>query len=207
MNESFYNLPRGKQDTIINAALRVFAKYDYKKATTDEIVKEAGISKGLLFHYFENKKGLYLFLYDYSVRFIREEMMWHMMQHMDNRETDFFEILKQSQIQKCETIKRHPFLYAFVMKIYYEEAPVVHKELSVKNYGLIERSIEAVAARADTSRFKENVDVRKLLQIILWCAEGFMKEKSHMENMDIDILNQEFLEILESFRSYVYREE
>ena len=203
MNESFYNLPREKQDTIINAALRVFAKYDYKKATTDEIVKEAGISKGLLFHYFENKKGLYLFLYDYSVRFIREEMK----RHMDNRETDFFEILKQSQIQKCETMKRHPFLYAFVMKLYYEEAPVVLKEVSGMNYGLIERSIEAVAARADTSRFKEDVDVRKLLQIILWCAEGFMKEKIHMENMDIDILNQEFLEVLESFRRYVYKEE
>ena len=34
---------------------------------TNEIVKEADISKGLLFHYFKNKKGLFLYLYDYCI--------------------------------------------------------------------------------------------------------------------------------------------
>ena len=52
---------------MINAALKVFAKNGYKHASTDDIVKEAGISKGLLFHYFVSKMGLYSFLLDYSV--------------------------------------------------------------------------------------------------------------------------------------------
>ena len=40
---------------MINAALKIFAKNGYAHASTDDIVKEAGISKGLLFHYFINK--------------------------------------------------------------------------------------------------------------------------------------------------------
>ena len=53
------NLKKEKQDRMINAALKVFAMNGYQKASTDDIVKEAGISKGLLFHYFapQNKSS------------------------------------------------------------------------------------------------------------------------------------------------------
>ena len=50
MNEKFFDLNREKQDRMINAALCVFAQNGYRHASTDTIVKEAGISKGLLFH-------------------------------------------------------------------------------------------------------------------------------------------------------------
>ena len=67
MNNRFFELPKEKQDRFINAALQIFAKNGYKKASTDEIVKAASISKGLLFHYFGSKQGLYEFVYMYSV--------------------------------------------------------------------------------------------------------------------------------------------
>ncbi|MDR2572521.1 MAG: TetR/AcrR family transcriptional regulator, partial [Oscillospiraceae bacterium] len=50
-----------KRDRVINAAMKEFRK-GFKSACTDEIVREAGISKGLLFHYFGTKDGLYDFL-------------------------------------------------------------------------------------------------------------------------------------------------
>ena len=64
MNEKFYNLPPEKQQKIINAGFRVFSQNSYKKSPVSEIAGEAGISKALLFHYFRNKKELYLFLWD-----------------------------------------------------------------------------------------------------------------------------------------------
>ena len=48
MNEKFFDLKKEKQDRMINAALKVFASNGYKHASTDDIVTEAGISKGLL---------------------------------------------------------------------------------------------------------------------------------------------------------------
>ncbi len=56
INEKFYELEKEKQDKIINAAIEVFAKNDYKNVVTEEITYKAGISKGLLFYYFKNKK-------------------------------------------------------------------------------------------------------------------------------------------------------
>lgn len=61
MFAKFLSLDKEKQDRIINAAMKEFAQKGYDKASTNEMVKEAGISKGLLFHYFQNKKQLYFF--------------------------------------------------------------------------------------------------------------------------------------------------
>lgn len=49
MNEKFYDLKKEKQDRMINGALKVFALNGYKHASTDDIIVEARISKGLLF--------------------------------------------------------------------------------------------------------------------------------------------------------------
>jgi AcrR family transcriptional regulator len=66
MNEKFNELPEEKRMRIINAGFEVFSQSEYKKASTDDIAARAGISKGLLFYYFHNKKTLYLFLLDHA---------------------------------------------------------------------------------------------------------------------------------------------
>jgi AcrR family transcriptional regulator len=66
MNDKFYALLEEKQSQILNAAYKVFATNQYKKAPTSEIAAEAGISKSLLFHYFHNKQELYIFLWNYA---------------------------------------------------------------------------------------------------------------------------------------------
>ena len=66
MNEKFFDLKKEKQDRIINASFEIFSENGYLHASTDDIVKKAEISKGLLFHYFISKIGLYTFLYDYA---------------------------------------------------------------------------------------------------------------------------------------------
>ena len=64
MNERFFALPKEKQQAIINAGYRVFSQNSYKNSPMSEIADAAGISKSLLFHYFRNKKELYMFLWD-----------------------------------------------------------------------------------------------------------------------------------------------
>lgn len=67
LNEKFFALPKEKQQKIINAGFHVFSKNSYKKSPMSEIAQAAGISKSLLFHYFHNKKELYLFLWEISL--------------------------------------------------------------------------------------------------------------------------------------------
>lgn len=103
MNEKFFDLKKEKQDRMINASLKIFALNGYKHASTDDIVTEAGISKGLLFHYFGSKLGLYTFLYDYSVRFMKLELTRGVVE--TNNKADYFELRKQIEFAKMQVLK------------------------------------------------------------------------------------------------------
>ena len=90
MNEKFFNLSIEKQRRIINAAYMVFSENSYKKAPMSEIANAGGISKALLFHYFTNKKELYMYLWNNA---IGETQKTSAMFHVTET-TDFFEMLQ-----------------------------------------------------------------------------------------------------------------
>lgn len=48
-----------RSEQIIDAALRVFARKGFTKATNKDIAQEAGITPGLIYYYFESKEALF----------------------------------------------------------------------------------------------------------------------------------------------------
>jgi AcrR family transcriptional regulator len=47
-----------KKENILNTALELFAKDGFNAVSTSKIARAAGVSEGLIFRHFENKKGL-----------------------------------------------------------------------------------------------------------------------------------------------------
>jgi AcrR family transcriptional regulator len=47
-----------RREQIIDAAMRAFSQKGFTKATNKDIAREAGITPGLIYHYFENKEAL-----------------------------------------------------------------------------------------------------------------------------------------------------
>ncbi len=202
MNNKFYSLPQEKQDNIINAGFRVFATNSYKKSPMSEIAEEAGISKSLLFHYFTNKKELYLFLYDYAVKVMMDKIY----SDCDQEETDFFEIVLQSTECKCKIMKQHPYLNHFLMRTYYEDNSEITDDITERNKNLVNTSIANIMKRIDFSKFKAGTDVGMLLRIITWSADGYMREKLHKPPLDADDLFNEFSEVIKFWRISHYKE-
>jgi AcrR family transcriptional regulator len=60
--QTFFNLPEEKRQLILNLAIEEFAERDYKSASISNIVARAGIAKGSLYQYFDDKRDLYLYL-------------------------------------------------------------------------------------------------------------------------------------------------
>lgn len=60
--EQFQGIREERKKQIQEAALEVFAKHGYHKASISQIAKEANISKGLLYNYFKNKEELLLYV-------------------------------------------------------------------------------------------------------------------------------------------------
>ena len=99
MNPKFFQLPEEKQQQIINAAYKVFAGNSYKKAPMSEIADECGISKALLFHYFKNKKELYLFLWKQA-----EELTGNAVREFGVMDTTDFFKARHNLIKYCQSI-------------------------------------------------------------------------------------------------------
>lgn len=93
MYEAFEKQPQAKKDLILKVAIEEFVNNGYEKASTDIITSRAGISKGILFHYFKSKKNLYLYLASYIIDLITKKTVESL---DDVQSTDFFERIKEA---------------------------------------------------------------------------------------------------------------
>ena len=202
MNMKFYALPQEKQDKIWNAALKIFSTCNYKSASTIEIAKEANISKALLFHYFINKKELYLSVYNYCISYVVNKLN----KSGVGTEYDFFQALLLSQNCKCEIMTKYSFIFEFLIKAYSEAEPDIRLELDQAQKPLVEKSMTGFMKKVDKSKFKEGVDLKLLLKMIIWCADGCMRKKFQQPVVDPQEINREFAEVLLMLRKFFYKE-
>ncbi len=199
MNPKFFDVKKEKQDAIINAALMVFAENGYRKASTDVMVKEAGISKGLLFHYFISKQGVYEFIYDYSVKY----MMLELMQTVRKDERDFFSIQRMIELAKTRVMKNYPYMQQFLSSVKYENHPDALKVIRESDK-VIDDTYASIYKKADMSRFRGPVDQQKIISMISWMSDGYIKDKFREGTPDLDEMNAEFAQYLSMLRDHFY---
>jgi AcrR family transcriptional regulator len=72
---TFLNLPDEKRNRIVELALDEFSTHPYRQASLSRIVARAGIAKGSMYQYFENKLDLYQWLVTEEVERRREEWL------------------------------------------------------------------------------------------------------------------------------------
>ncbi|NBD25568.1 TetR/AcrR family transcriptional regulator [Paenibacillus glycinis] len=97
MYPAFAKLPEEKQALILTVCIEEFAKHGYDNASTDIMTARAGISKGILFHYFKSKKNLFLA----SVKHATQLLVERTMEEVNAiSETEFFDRLKAIMLAK-----------------------------------------------------------------------------------------------------------
>lgn len=199
MNARFFDLNKEKQDRMINAALKVFALQGYRHASTDDIVREAGISKGLLFHYFESKLGVYTFVYDYSVRYMKLELG-----SVSEEETDLFELIRQAENARMRAMREYPYMQQFLNRSMTEdvkEALLAVERMREELLGIY----EAVYGRADYSGFPPGVDGKKLRTMMELTISGLMTERFYDASFQPEMLYGEICEYVAMVQSLVER--
>jgi TetR/AcrR family transcriptional regulator len=167
----FYRLEKEKQERIINAALKEFARNGYDKASTNEIVKEAEIAKGSLFSYFNNKKELYLFLLDYVMKLIDQ-----IYAEVDWQETDFFARMRQLGAVKYKIYKKYPSAFNFLKTLAHEDAAEVKPVISKLKKEVVSSGLERSYDNIDWTKFRDDLDREKMMKIIDWTMLCFAEE-------------------------------
>ena len=194
MNDKFFDLKKDKQDRIINAALQVFALNGYRHASTDDIVKLASISKGLLFHYFESKLGLYVFLYEYSSRF----MLLEFSREIKETDNDLFLLMKKMETGRMRVLKMYPYMRRFLDMAEKEEwqAAVDAVAEAHKNY---EEKIRNYLGQADYSALSPKASREKVIKCVEYTLKGLTEDFSSRADFKPENLETEIDSYLQMF--------
>jgi AcrR family transcriptional regulator len=172
MTSKFLSLEPAKRAPIVNAALKEFARKGFDDASTNGIVKEAGISKGLLFHYFNTKKELFLFLFDYSVEILKTEYL----ALLNTDERDIFARYRHAALLKIDIIHKHPHVFDFIGVAAFTDAEQVKEELETRRKEVRMIVLSKLFENIDVSKFRPGVDVKRAINIIVWAIEGYEKQ-------------------------------
>ena len=168
MFSEFEHLNEDKKNNIVNSAIHVFAQKGYKKAATDDIIRLAGISKGSLFVYFKNKQNLFLYVYDFVLETIINELLNENM----TDEKDVLERLKKFFLAELELMNKYPDMFEFVKMVNTENIPALSEKISEHNLEKVNQSYAKIFKNIDQTRFKDDIEIEDALNIIRWTLNG-----------------------------------
>jgi predicted DNA-binding protein YlxM (UPF0122 family) len=145
---------RGKTkcQKIIDSAMRLFARYGYKKTSLDEIAKSTGVVKGALYHYFPDKESLFATI----VKYESEKWIVKLRSSVDNSEPPkqrlvhfimarfslMRDIAKEINVTKEAFYEIHSLLSSIATSYYPEEQKIISAILSDGIRGKVFKKID-----------------------------------------------------------------
>lgn len=193
MNEKFYLLSEEKQQKIMDAGFVVFGQNSYRKSPVQEIADQAGISKSLLFHYFTNKRELYLFLWDRACAITTEYLTKYGCYEPD----DLFEMMERGMRAKIHMMKKYPAMTAFVVKAFYEKDPEICPAVQESYRKYFDIKARDAFSGVDPGDFVEGLDLQMMHREMYLASEGYLWEIFQRgEELDVLKLEKDFGEML-----------
>lgn len=207
MYDSFENLKDDKKRTILKACIHEFADKGYDQASTNTMVKEAGISKGLLFHYFKNKKGLFFYIVDYCMRTMIKEFQKYPL----TETKDIFQRLSEVGVIKLKIAQEHPSMVKLFMEALASSPQDMRSEIEKKYIQVSKEYMSLFFKEIDYSKFRRDVEPSKSIQVIMLFLEAlgekYLKDYRGREGElleDYDKILAEYMEYMEILKSGVY---
>lgn len=118
--------PEKTRNNLLRAGIRLFSERGYTGVAVDEIVATAGCNKRMLYHYYENKDGLYVAVLEsvfsrlerMEIEFLREEsdlgkclenLMEQYFAFLEEN-PEFVHLLMWENLNRAQFLSRHPQL-------------------------------------------------------------------------------------------------
>jgi len=168
MFENFTRIPEEEQRRILAACIEEFAQHGYAGASTNTIVKNAGIPKGTLFFYFGSKKGVYFYIIDRAIESYRKSFL----QNAGELPAELFERLLYLGRERLRFAVREPVLYRLLFSAFVNLPPEIQAEMQSRYAGYQDAGLQLIYKDLDRSRFREGVDVERAVAMVYLLMEG-----------------------------------
>jgi AcrR family transcriptional regulator len=158
-----------KKRKVIKACLEEFANNGFEKASTNVIVKNAGISKGVLFHYFENKKNLFLYILDYCSSLYLEETK----KICSNLPDDIIVRLTQIIEERLNYFEKEPYIAKIMMSLFLYDISDDIQQLTKDKMMVFQEQLKLIVVEGiDLSKFRKDMDINKTLDVMFFTFDS-----------------------------------
>ncbi|GMB08112.1 TetR family transcriptional regulator [Thermolongibacillus altinsuensis] len=169
-------------------------KNGYEKTSTDVITRRAGISKGILFHYFKSKKNLYLYLVNYVLDLLTEKTMEAFRKIQSD---DYFERIKEIALLKQKLAVQYLQESQFISDALVNPPVAVKKEMEeiIKKYYETYQGdflLEHVYIKdlIQTEKLRDDISVDTVVNMTMLIVDQLSnKYWALYKNKQIDIMN------------------
>jgi TetR/AcrR family transcriptional regulator len=189
-----------RREHVINAACEVFARHGYQKASMQDIAQAAGVSKSVLFKYFETKENLYRTVFrmasDGVDRADKEARA------QGDATENVFALMRRMVGARMDLFSRLPWVYSFSYTAAYDSDSFV-QSLVLEEYARRGIGSERYPAYRGIRRDIPNEAAQKLIR---WISEGFLEEKLKTGDTDPEKLKREYTDWID-IMEYLLKEE
>ena len=197
----FESLAKPKKQAILNAGYACFGRNGYKKTSMADIAETAGVSKASLFHYFGSKLRYYTYLYHFGARTVIDAL-----DHEGSLTSDdFFTRIRGTQALKMGVVADYPNMYDFYVTSVSETDTEAVQSVQDTYNRYIKDGYAALFNGVDWNRFKPDVDIEQVMNLITWVSEGYVKSAIQTKNRQQ--MQAEMFSYLGLIQKAVYREE
>ena len=174
------------KERIIKAAFKEFTEKGYTNASTNKIVEDAGVSKGVLFYHFGDKEKLYTYLVEHVTELLTEDILTR----VDFENSDVFDFLCKTTNTKLLTLTKYPLeVKLYTSAFISNDIPQSARAVLDKNVEYAFQQMSEAMKRFDESLLKEGMDTEKVFKFIDWACKGMIDEVVNNENLDYDMEN------------------
>jgi AcrR family transcriptional regulator len=190
--DTFLNLSPDKQEKVMRATINEFNKNGFEKGNIGDIAKSAGVAKGSIYQYFENKRELFLYAVKWGLELMLKKFAPNIT--LPNEEMDIFEFLYENSKTAMKQIGEERELGIFIQNVFlgkYSNLTDASMEYMIKLSN--EYIVNLIQIGQKNGSVRSDIDVQ-VLSIYTLGATYKLKENmmNRARERDEDILDEEY---------------
>lgn len=163
--DTWWNLPAAKRRRVMDAALREFGRRGFSAGSLNAVAREAGVAKGSLFQYFDDKLDLYATL----CHQIGEEARAATLSGVDPEgERPFFAMIRDLTTNWLRYFRTHPLVRDLGLAIKHEMDPDARAAVSSTVNAYYVDTLSPLAKQAaDRGELRRDADLDQLVAMLI----------------------------------------
>ena len=161
----------------------------------------------MLFYYFNSKKELFNYLFDYGIDLITREYI----EKIDEDESDFIEKYRLASQIKLKLYKEYPYIFDFFGTFYIKEDIELSQEMKNKLENLKIIGFSKMFSNIDKTLFRDDLEPDLVIRLINLTFAGYEKElinylkSENLSTADMAPYWDDFHEFLDALKKVYYK--